>query len=64
VLPSLQPAYHLSDIELEKWEAELLPKSDGTRTVAELVAIAQKPEHLVYGFIYGLIALSVLERRA
>lgn len=64
VLPSLQPAYTLSEIELEKWEAELLPKVDGTRTVAELVAIAGRPEHVVHGFLYGLVALSVLERRA
>ncbi len=64
VLPSLQPAYALSDIELEKWEAELLPKADGTRSVAELVAASNRPEHVVHGFLYGLVALSVLERRA
>jgi hypothetical protein len=64
VLPSLQPAYSLSEIELEKWEAQLLPKADGTRTVAELVAIANKPEHVVHGFLFALVALSVLERRA
>ncbi len=64
VLPSLQPAYALSEIELEKWEAELLPKADGSRTVAELVALANRPEHVVHGFLYSLVALSVLERRA
>jgi CheY-like chemotaxis protein len=64
VLPSLQPAYSLSEIELERWEAELLPRTDGNRTVAELVAIANKPEHVVHGFLYALVALSVLERRA
>jgi len=64
VLPSLQPAYSLNEIDLEKWEAELLPKVDGTRTIAELVAIAGRPEHVVHGFLYALVALSVLERRA
>ncbi|HEY3446400.1 MAG TPA: response regulator [Myxococcales bacterium] len=64
VLPSLQPAYTLSDIELEKWEAALLPRADGTRTIAELVAYANKPEEIVHGFLYGLVALSILERRA
>ncbi|MBI5549089.1 MAG: response regulator [Deltaproteobacteria bacterium] len=64
VLPSLQPAYALSDVDLERWEAELLPRADGTRTVAELVAIAGRPEAVVHGFLYGLVALSVLERRA
>jgi CheY-like chemotaxis protein len=64
VLPSLQPAYALSEIELEKWEGDLLPKADGTRSVAELVAISNRPEHVVHGFLYSLVALSVLERRA
>jgi CheY-like chemotaxis protein len=64
VLPSLQPAYALSEIDIEKWEAELLPRADGTRTVAELVAFASRPESVVHGFLYGLVALSVLERRA
>ncbi len=64
VLPSLQPAYALNEIDLEKWEAELLPKVDGTRTVAEIVAMSGRPEHVVHGFLYALVALSVLERRA
>lgn len=64
VLPSMQPAYLLSDVDLEKWEAQLLPRADGTRTVAELVAYANKPEPVVHGFLYGLVALSILERRA
>lgn len=64
LIPSLQPAYQLNEIELEKWEAEFLPKIDGTRTVAELMAIAQRPEHVLYGFLSGLMALSILERRA
>ena len=64
LLPSLQPAYSLSDIDLEKWEASLLPRADGTRTIAELVAYANKPEEIVHGFLYGLVALSILERRA
>jgi CheY-like chemotaxis protein len=60
--PSLQPAYTLKEIELEKWEAELLPSADGTRTVKELITLANKPEHEAHGFIYGLVALSVLEQ--
>ncbi len=41
-----------------------MPKADGSRTVAELVALASRPEHVVHGFLYSLVALSVLERRA
>jgi hypothetical protein len=36
---------------------------DGTRTLAELIHMAQRPEHLVYGYLYGLTALKILERR-
>ncbi|MDQ3263544.1 MAG: response regulator [Myxococcota bacterium] len=63
LIPSLQPAYALNEIELEKWEAELLPKVDGTRTVAELLAMAGRPDHVVYGFLYSLVALTILEAR-
>jgi CheY-like chemotaxis protein len=60
--PSQQPAYGLHEVELERWEAEILPKIDGTRTVAEVIHLAQRPEHAVYGFLYGLVALKILER--
>jgi DNA-binding response OmpR family regulator len=60
--PSRQPAYGLDEVELEKWEGELLPKVDGTRTAAELVRLARRPDHVVYGFLVGLLALKLLER--
>jgi CheY-like chemotaxis protein len=62
LVPSQQPAYGLHEVELERWEAELLPRIDGTRTVAELIHIAQRPEHAVYGFLYGMVALKILDR--
>ena len=63
LLPSQDPAYALHEVELERWEAELLPRVDGTRTVAEIVHLAQRPEHVVYGALYGLVALKLLVRR-
>jgi two-component system OmpR family response regulator len=62
LIPSPQPAYGLHEVELERWEAELLPRVDGTRTMAELNHLAQRPEHAVYGFLYGLVALKILDR--
>lgn len=64
LLPSLQPAYPLNEIELEKWEAEFLPHVDGRKTVAELLAFTGRPEHVVSGFLYALLALSILDRRS
>lgn len=63
LIPTPQPAYGLHEVELERWEAELLPRVDGTRSVSELTAIARRPEHVVYAFLYGLMALKILERR-
>ena len=63
LMPSQQPAYQLSEVELEKWEAELLPKMDGTRTVAELLAMAGRPEHVLYAFLCAMLALKVCDRR-
>ncbi len=62
-VPTQQPAYSLHEVELERWEAEILPQVDGTRTLANLVrAAGQRPEQAVYGFLYGLTALKILER--
>lgn len=63
LIPSLQPAYQLSEVELEKWEGELLPKVDGTRTVGELLALSGRPEHVASAFLVSLLALSILEVR-
>ena len=63
LLPSQQPAYGLHEVELDRWEAELLPRVDGTRTLAELIHVAGRPEHAVYGFLYSMVALKILERR-
>jgi two-component system, OmpR family, response regulator len=62
LIPSPQPAYGLHEVELERWEAEILPRIDGTRTVAEIIHLAQRPEHVVYGFLYGMVALKILDR--
>jgi two-component system OmpR family response regulator len=62
LIPSPQPAYGLHEVDLERWEAEILPRIDGTRTVAEIIHLAQRPEHVVYGFLYGMVALKILDR--
>ena len=63
LLPSVAPAYQLNEVELEKWEADLLPRVDGNRTVAELLALANRPENTVYGFLVAMRALGVVEKR-
>jgi hypothetical protein len=61
LMPAVAPPYPLGEVELERWEAELLPKVDGNRNVAELLAYANRPEHVVYGFLVAMRSLGVLE---
>ena len=63
LIPSQQPAYQLHELELEKWEAQLLPRVDGTRTNAELLAMAGKPEHQVKAFLAAMLGVQILEAR-
>ena len=62
-IPSQEPLFNLSDVELQAWEAHLLPKCDGTRTVAELIKLAGKPENDVLASLVALLSLRVLEVR-
>jgi hypothetical protein len=63
LLPAVAPSYPLNEVELERWEAELMPRIDGTRTVAELLAAANRPEHVLHGFLTAMLALGILEKR-
>lgn len=62
LVPSQNPAYGLGEIELEKWEAELLTRIDGNRSNAELVALAKKPEHVVRAYLAALLGLGIVEK--
>ncbi len=59
---SRQPIYALRDIPLDRWESELLTQADGTRTVAELIALAKRPEGSVQLSLAVLLALQVLDK--
>ena len=61
--PSRDPSFNLSDVELQAWEAHLLPRCDGSRSVAELVKLAGKPENDVLGTLVALASLRVLDLR-
>src|SRR5882672_3197801 len=61
--PSQDPSFNLSDVELQAWEAHLLPRCDGSRSVSDLVKAAGKPENEVLGTLVALTSLRVLELR-
>ncbi|HZX94363.1 MAG TPA: response regulator [Myxococcales bacterium] len=62
-IPCADPSFNLSDVELTAWEAHLLPKCDGNKTVGELVRTSGKPPNEVLGTLVGLISLRVLDLR-
>ena len=61
--PSQDPSFNLSDVELQAWEAHLLPRCDGSRTVADLIRLSGKAENDVLGMLVALTSLRVLELR-
>jgi hypothetical protein len=63
LVPSRQAIYPVRDIALESWESELVPAADGSRTVAELIALVKRPEASVQLSLAVLLALQVLEKR-
>ena len=62
-VPSQEPYFNLSDVELQAWEAHLLPRCDGSRTVAEIIKRSGKAEPDVLGTLVGLTSLRVIDLR-
>jgi CheY-like chemotaxis protein len=62
LFPTQQPAYGVHEVVLEIWEAQLLPRVDGSRTVADLVRLSGKPQAEALAFLWALVALQILER--
>ena len=65
-LPSQDPLFSLSDVELQGWEAHVIARCDGTRSVRELVALAVKSgktEAEAFSTLVGLVSLRILEVR-
>jgi two-component system, OmpR family, response regulator len=62
LVPSRQTIYPIREIPLERWELDLLPLADGSRTVAELIALAKRPEGSVQLALAVLLALQVLDK--
>jgi two-component system OmpR family response regulator len=60
-VPAADPVFQLTELELEPWEAQLLSRITGERTVAELIALAGKPTHMVYATLAALLGVNVIE---
>lgn len=62
-MPSPDPLFSLTDVELQGWEAHLIARCDGNRTVRELVALSGKPEAEALGTLVALAGMRILEPR-
>jgi DNA-binding response OmpR family regulator len=60
-MPSQDPLFALSDIELAAWEAHLLTRCDGQRTVQELIDIAKRPGDDALSTLVALCSMRILE---
>ncbi|MFO7155823.1 MAG: response regulator [Pseudomonadota bacterium] len=62
LVQAADPIFHLTEVELETWEAQLLAKATKDRTVAELLASTPRPQPQVYGSLVALMGLKILEK--
>lgn len=62
LVPSRESVYALADAGLDPWEETLLGRIDGSRTVAELLALAPHPAHMVFATLVVLEALRFVEK--
>ncbi len=62
-IPGGDPLFSLSDVELQGWEALVVARCDGTRTVRELLRLSGKPELEALGMLVALVSMRILEVR-
>jgi len=62
-IPSQEPLFNLTDIEVQPWEAHLLPRCDGSRTVRQLIQLSGKSENEGLGSLVAMTALRILDAR-
>src|SRR5262249_37455497 len=63
LIPSAGAESSLGAVELQAWEAHLLPRWDGSRSVADLVKLSGRPENEAWATLVALRALRVLDVR-
>jgi DNA-binding response OmpR family regulator len=61
LIPSQDPHFNLSDVELQAWEAHLLTRANGMRPVRELLQLSGKPEMEARGLLVALHSLRILD---
>lgn len=63
LIATKDPVFQMNEMEFELWETRLLAQIDGERTVAELIALTDKPEDQVYATLVAIHSLRFFEKR-
>jgi DNA-binding response OmpR family regulator len=62
LVPSQDPPYQLTELQLEPWEAQLFANVDGKRTVTELIAQSGRSADVVLPTLAALLALNFAQK--
>ncbi len=63
LFPAADPPYQLEQLEFTGEQAQVIAWADGTKTVADLVALSDLEERDVLGLLHGLMQAGLLEQR-
>lgn len=64
LFPAADPPYQLEQLKFTGEQAQLIAWSDGTKTIADLVALTDLDERDTLGLLYGLMQAGLLEVRS
>ncbi|MBL8952702.1 MAG: response regulator [Myxococcaceae bacterium] len=63
LFPAIDPPYQLEQLSFSGDQAQVIAWADGTKTVADLIALTDLDEREALGLLYGLMQAGLLEQR-
>lgn len=63
LFPAVDPPYQLEELQFTSDQAQLIAWADGTKTIADLLALTDLDEREALGLLYGLLQAGLLEQR-
>jgi CheY-like chemotaxis protein len=63
LFPAADPPYQLEELKFSEDQAQVIAWADGTKTIADLVALTDLDERETLGLLWGLVQAGLLEQR-
>jgi CheY-like chemotaxis protein len=63
LFPAADPPYQLEELRFSGEQAQVIAWADGTKTIADLIALTDLDERDTLGLLYGLMQAGLLEQR-